>query len=201
MTFLRPILIACAITIGGLCAAGAPTTKPSEASSSRPSSQQQKQRQRWENAILFYGDEATGEWSLRIRDKDIDAQHEFRLRELWNYDSKADRWIKLTSDPARATIVPPDQRPASASPDEILVVLPIEREQVGLYYARWRVDEIDGATFCRLGPGLRQRSPLEKQKPPPDKIYVVVPLDLKHAEPRFIPDPRIACEAEKQHGE
>src|SRR5689334_18462434 len=41
-----------------------------------------KARAYWENVVMFYGDEETGEWSLRIRDKDVHNRAWFEFLEL-----------------------------------------------------------------------------------------------------------------------
>lgn len=172
--------------------------RPGRPAASQPAGTSSPERLKWESRIIFYGDEGTGEWSLRIRDKDVDGQRQFRLKELWQYDRDARRWVRLGTTVVTSTIVPADRRrrdPQNADDDtQILVTLPIDREQVGLYYARWMVDDVLGSTFCRIGPGLEKNSPLARQSPPEGKIYAVVPIDVKRAEAAFILDPRIQCE-------
>ncbi|HSU65311.1 MAG TPA: hypothetical protein VLJ39_00440 [Tepidisphaeraceae bacterium] len=168
---------------------------------SQPTSEAAQERAKWEARIVFFGDEATGEWSLRIRDPDVDTQRQFKLSELWQYDREAKRWVRQGTTVIRATMVTADhKRRDPQNPDDDtqqLAVLPIDRDQVGLYYAKWSVDDVKGSTFCRIGPGLDKKSPLMRQKPPEGKIFVALPIDLKHAEAAFVPDPRIECEFDK----
>jgi hypothetical protein len=154
------------------------------------------ERKKWESRILFFGDESSGEWSLRIRDQDVDQVHQFRMPELWTYERQTKRWTMLGTTPYKTTMVLPDQKPDAqkGEPNQILIVLPIEQDQVGLYYAKWAVDEVKGSTFFRIGPGLDKKSDRLKEKPPSGKIAAIIPLDLKHAEAAMITDPRVACE-------
>jgi len=163
----------------------------------REKSEADRQREYWENAILVFGDEDNGRWQLRVHDKSVKAQAQFKYLELWQYDRKTKQWVKADDNAVAYTMVPPGQKAKDADPDQILIELPIEPGFVGLYYAKWRVNEVHGGTFFRLGPGLREHSPMEKQRPPVGRIYAAVPLDEKTAEPAFVPDPRVACEADK----
>ena len=166
--------------------AAAPTSQPVD-----------PERQRWENSILFYGDESTGEWSLRIRDKDVDQQRNFTLSEIWTFDWPSKKWVKMGTTPISTTMVTAAQRPADKQEeDQILVDLPIEQGQMGLFYAKWKVDTVRGSTFFRVGPGLEDKSKMPKKQPPEGKIVAVVPIDIHHAVAAYIPDPRVVCELE-----
>jgi hypothetical protein len=174
--------------------------RPARQPTTRPLTESQIERQKWESRIIFFGDEGTGEWSLRVRDQDVDGQKQFTLREVWTYDTSEKRWVKMGTTQIHATMVPANQKirdPNNLEPEDnqILAMLPIEKDQYGLFYAKWSVDGVKGSTYMQVGPGLRDRNiPIMHQKPPEGKILAIVPFDLKHSEAMFIPDPRKACE-------
>jgi len=103
---------------------------------------------------------------------------------------------------ASATMVtaakkPKDPQDPNADPVQILAELPIDKDRMGLFYARWAVDDVRGSTYFRIGPGLREKdNPILHEIPPEGKILAIVPIDISHAEAAIIPDPRVACEAE-----
>jgi len=55
------------------------------------------------------------------------------------------------------------------------------------------MDDVDGATFFRLGPAPADRS-AANSKPQPGQMRANVPVDKTHSVTEFIPDPRVACE-------
>jgi hypothetical protein len=178
--------------------------RPTKPPASQPASQTSLERAKWENRILFMGDEATQEWSLGVPWKDVDEQRQFRLNELWTYDRGLKRWVKMGTTVVRATMLPPAQKkvnpqnPDDDDPNQTLVFLPIDKDQMGLFYAKWSVDGVKGSTYFRIGPGLREKTdPILHQKPPEGKIIAIVPIDINHAIAAFIPDPRLECELEK----
>jgi hypothetical protein len=183
-------------------AAGA--DQPAKRPTSQPASETEAARARWENRILFIGDESSNEWSLGVPWKEVDTQRQFRLNELWTYDRDAKRWMKMGTTVLRATMLtsaqkkPNPQNPDDDDPNQKLVDLPIDKDQMGLFYARWSVDGVKGSTYFRIGPGLREKTdPILHQKPPDGKIIAIVPIDISHAVAAFIPDPRLECELEK----
>ena len=168
--------------------AAGPASQPSDAA---------KARQKWEAAVLVFGDETTGEWSLRVRDKDVDGPHQFHFKDLWTYERAKKQWVKCASKPSDAVMAPPAQKKGDDEPDQVLVDLPIDPEKVGLFYARWRVDDVDGATFFRLGPGPADRS-AAGEKAQPGQMRAAVPVDKAHSVTELIPDPRVVCEREEK---
>jgi hypothetical protein len=184
------LVIACVVAIQSQIAnAAEPTSKPSD---------NPEERAKWSSRILFWGDEISGEWSLRIRDQDVDARHQFRLRQLWMYDREAKRWVRLGTTMLSSWMVPAKQKKQDPdNPDtdaaQTLAVLPIGKDQVGVYYAKWMVDDVHGTTFCRIGPGLKNKADYAHKPPPEGKVWVALPIDRNHAEPAYIPDPAIAC--------
>lgn len=185
---MRPVLfVGVIISIFASAApAQGPTSRPAETA---------RARQRWERAVIVFGDESTGQWSLRIRDKDVDVPRQFHFKELWTYDRKTKKWVKVASKPSDSVMAPPgpQKKDDDSEPDQVLVDLPIDPDTVGLFYARWRVDQIDGATFFRLGPVAASGS-APQGKRPAGSMQASVPVDKTHSEADFIPDPRIACE-------
>lgn len=162
-----------------------------------PTRQAAAERLKWERKIVFYGEEDTGEWSLRVPDRDATEAAVVRYTELWKYDVAAKKWVKIDdgADPAR--IVPAARKPADGPPDtQVIARLPIKHDTIGLYYAKWRLnDTIDGATFCRLGPGLVEKPTTnpadERPKAPAGMMWTAVPVDDKRAELQLVPDPRL----------
>jgi hypothetical protein len=169
---------------------------------SQPDHTASPQRQLWEARIILYGDESTNEWSLRVRDQDVDKDHQFRLSELWTYDRGKKRWIPIHGRPISATMMPAkehkDSPDSTGEPDQVLAELPIEKDAMGLFYAKWAVDDVRGSTYFRIGPGLREKDdPILHQTPPEGSIIAVIPIDITHAEAAIIPDPRVVCEIEQ----
>jgi hypothetical protein len=155
---------------------------------------EQKERYRWEQLIEFFGDEATNRWSLRIRDANAKEHATFRYVELWKYDLNEKKWVKVDDSIQEAKIVLPNEKPNdSPYPDtQFLADLPIAGDDMGLFYAKWRVNgKTDGATFTRLGPSTvtKQVTTLPSSVPP-GMMLTVVPLDKNRAERQLIPDPK-----------
>lgn len=193
ITFFAVLILGLVAAVGlHSLAAGGPTSKPSKADA---------ERAKWEQKIEFYGDESTGEWSLRIRDADVDTKRLFRLRELWTYNRDSKRWERMTTDPFSSWMLPAAQKKAEpgeeADPDptQTLADLPIDKGQVGLFYAKWSVDDVRGATFCRIGTGLDKKSDYVHKPAPEGQIWVVLPIDINHSVPASIPLPEIACKS------
>lgn len=197
---MRRLIVFFTLMIGLLLATGAaslragPTSKPSSADT---------ERLKWMSRIIFFGDEATGEWSLRIHDRDVDAQRQFKLRELWTYNRDSKHWERTGTTVLSAWMLPPGKKKQDPTddpdpdPTQILAELPIDKDQVGLFYAKWTVDDIPGATFCRIGTGLQNKADYVHKAPPEGKIWVVLPIDLNHSIPAFVPNPEIACKSGK----
>jgi hypothetical protein len=189
-TLITASLLAC----GTASLKAGPTSKPASADA---------ERLKWMNRVIFFGDEATGEWSLRIHNRDVDTQRQFKLRELWTYNRDSKHWERMGTTVLSAWMLPPGkvkQDPADdpdPDPTEILAELPIEKDEVGLFYAKWTVDDVEGATFCRVGTGLGKKSDYVHKAPPEGKIWVVLPIDQNHSVPDFVPNPQIACKTGK----
>ena len=155
---------------------------------------EQKEQYRWEQLIEFFGDEATGSWSLRIRDANASERAAFKYLELWKYDPKEKKWVKIDDEAREAAIVPAAEKAAdSIYPDtQMLADLPVKVDELGLYFAKWRVNnKTDGATFTRLGPPtVTKQVTTLPSKLPVGMMITVVPLDANNAERQLIPDPR-----------
>lgn len=156
-----------------------------------------RERLKWMSRIVFFGEEDTGRWSLRIQDRDATERATIRYSELWKYDPGTKKWVKVDDRAATAEVVPAAEKPANApTGSQVIASLPIKEGEVGLFYAKWRVnDGIDGATFCQLGPGLSPEAAKRARKPlkvPPGMIMAVVPLSTNKAEFQVIPDPRVS---------
>ena len=170
-----------------------PTTRPGAAVGANWT-EEQKERFRWEQLIEFFGDGNLGTWSLRIRDANAKERATFRYLGLWKYDLAARKWVKVDDGPADSPIVPPNEKGGNAPyPDtQLLVELPLKVDDLGLYYAKWRVNKTEGGTFTRLGPSAvtRQVTPLPTRVPD-GMIVTIVPLDKNNAERQLIPNPRL----------
>jgi hypothetical protein len=192
------VLAAIVLTGSPLRGADAPAKADGPARADAPPkpqvSAEQKAREHWESVVLFYGEEDTGEWSLRIDDKNVRDRGWFELMELWRYNREKKVWEKLPTEKIQTAIVMPKDKPSDAPEGtEILVELKqIRPGRAGIWYAKWRVDGIEGATLMRVG---STTTPPPKGKPPKGTIPITVPITLEKAEPAFIPDPRINCVA------
>lgn len=167
---------------------------PASAKPAAPSARE-KARQRWENVVLFYGDEETGDWSLRIRDKDVHDKGWFEFIELWQFDRKDQHWHIVPTEKVSTAVVLPKNKPSDAPPDtQVLYPLKeIPEQTAGLWYAKWRMDGIEGGTLMRIGTARTARNFAPKGNPPAGWIKIAVPIDLEKSEAMVIPDPRVAC--------
>lgn len=198
---MRPVLVVAVLIAGSMLALPIlPVLADGKPKQGNSDSEQLK----WENRIVFFGDEATGEWSLRIHDGDVDTKRQFKLYELWTYNRESKHWERTGTEVISAWMLPPGKKKqdTDAEPDpdqtQILAELPINKDQVGLFYAKWKVDDIQGATFCRIGTGLENKSDYVHKPPPEGQIWVVLPIDNNHSVPAFIPNPEIACRSGSQ---
>ena len=64
------------------------------------------------------------------------------------------------------------------------------QETLGLYFAKWQVNGIDGATLTRIGPGPVGKPPALGPTPA-GMIVADVPLDKTHGARMFVPDPSV----------
>jgi hypothetical protein len=147
------------------------------------------EREKWENAIVFFGEEDTGNYSIRILDKSVTEAASFKYIELWIYELSEKRWIKVDDRVQEARIVLPKDKPPDAPDNQLLADIPVTREKIGLYYCKWQVNGIDGATLTRIGPGPVGKKP-DTGKVPVGMIVEDVPIDKNHGETMVIPDPR-----------
>jgi hypothetical protein len=158
--------------------------------------EKEAERTKWENKIVFFGEEDTGLWSLRIQDKANPERARVKYTELWKYDPDGKRWVKVDDGAPAVQIVPVKEKPDNAPPDSQNVAdLPIKQGEVGIYWAKWRVnDAVEGATYCRIGPALvgraREEAMKKAPKPPEGYLLVEVPLNINKAELQAVPDPR-----------
>lgn len=152
------------------------------------------ERDHWESVILFYGDEETGEWSLRIDDKDVKQRAWFEYIGLWQFDIKEEAWQEVKSAKFQKPIVLPKQK-GTDQPENNQVLVNLEEIPVhtaGLWYARWKVDNVEGGTLMRVGTN-RASNKVQEAPPPPGMMKVAVPVSLEKAVGMIIPDPRIYC--------
>lgn len=180
----------CALAVCPPALADPPVTKPS-------TTRAEQARDYWQNAVVFFGDEEGGQWSLRLFDRDYRENAAFELLELWKYERKDNRWVKLDEPRSVKEIIHPSKKGALAPPESQVLVwfkqIPFGYTS-GLWYAKWRVEDIDGSTYIRIGnPKPDKKIPPDRPPAPAGMIYAVVPLDPEHSQYMLIPDPRTAC--------
>lgn len=155
----------------------------------------ERARQKWESVILFFGDEETGEWSLRLRDQDVHERGWFEFLELWQLDPKTRQWHHLPTEKIAKAVVKPKEK-GTDEPDASQTLIEfkdIPPRTAGLWYAKWRMDGIDGATLMRVGTASVAKGIPPLGDPPEGMIKMAVPIDLNKSEAMLIPDPRLAC--------
>ena len=139
------------------------------AATTRPTGPSAKRRaDHWENVVLWFGDEETGEWSLRIRDTDVHDRGWFEFLELWQFDRKEQRWVQLKSEKiAKAIVMPKDKTSDQPEKEQTLYELKeIEPKTAGLWYAKWKIDDIECATGpMRVGTGRTYRTRWKNKTP------------------------------------
>ena len=141
------------------------------------SSKDYAERQKWENRIVFYGDEATGAFSIRILDRFATEPANFKYLELWKYDLDSKKWIKVDDRVQTAHIVLPQDKPANSPEDsQLLAEIPVTLEKIGLYYCKWQINDIDGGNMERIGPGHVGKVP-DLGKIPDGMIAADVPVE------------------------
>jgi len=155
----------------------------------------QKARAHWERVVLFYGEEETGEWSLRIRDRDVHDKGWFEFLELWKFNIKDHKWHSIPVEKVSTAVVLPKNKPSDAPPDtQMLMPLnDVPPQTAGLWYAKWRMDGIEGGTMMRVGTSHAKISSAPDGDPPPGMLKMAVPIDLNKSETMLVPDPRAAC--------
>jgi hypothetical protein len=161
---------------------------------SRERTPKEIERDRWENLVLFYGDEDTGEWSLRIDDKSVSQRAWFEWLELWQFDPNDGAWHNVKTDKFAKPIVLPKQK-GTDQPEGNQVLVKLEEippQTAGLWYAKWRVDGTNCGTVMRIGTN-RTKNHVQIEAPPPGMIKMAVPITLEKAVGMIIPDPRVYC--------
>lgn len=179
---MNPRLFARTALTLGLLLSAAPAAAQSEL---------EQEKLKWMNLITFFGEEETGDFSLRVFDKDVKERADFRFQELWKYDLDSKRWIKIDDKPQTARVVMPNEKGPNSPPDtQLLASLPVSIKTPGVFYAKWRINRnVEGATFTRIGPNVLGRDP--PAGPRPEKHIVMdVPIDQNKAVRMWIPDPR-----------
>jgi len=153
-----------------------------------------KERRHWEDVVLFYGDEESGEWSLRIKDQSVTDRAWFEFRELWQFIPKDMCWKQVQTEKFQRPIVLSKQK-GSDEPQDSQMLYKFEEIPVhtpGLWYAKWRVDEVDCGTLMRIGTPRSKTRPMD-QAPPEGFIKMTVPITLESSEWMILPDPRVYC--------
>src|SRR3954468_23927857 len=79
--------------------------------------EKEQERTKWENKIVFFGEEDTGLWSLRVPDKLNPERAKIKYTEMWKYDPDGKKWVKVDDGAPAAQIVPANEKPSTAPPD------------------------------------------------------------------------------------
>src|SRR6476646_2734646 len=96
----------------------APATRAADAAPpAKGASDAHQQMLKWFAKITFFGEEETGNWSLRIYDKDATERATIKYVELWKYDVDGKKWVKVDEGAPAARIVLPNEKPANSPPD------------------------------------------------------------------------------------
>jgi hypothetical protein len=157
-------------------------------STSADAKQDQEKRRNWEAIVDFYGTEDSNRFSLAIHDRNAKEEGQFHFKEIWKYDHQAKKWVKMDVAAKIVKAVPASEKPKDSPNDaQILVELPIQIQDIGLYYAKWEIDGIPCATFTPVGPRARDRT--VPGKPGPGERIMDVPITIDKAELQIIPSP------------
>jgi hypothetical protein len=151
----------------------------------------QATRRKWESIVVFYGQEDTNRFSLAIQDANAKEEGEFHFKEVWKYDRQKKEWVKMNAAAKATKALPANKRPRGADGPvdaQILVDLPIQIQDVGLYYAKWTLNEIPCTTYMFLGTRARDRT-IPGKAPPGHKVEDV-PVSVDKSELQIIPDPQ-----------
>ena len=188
--FAAPVALAALVLPLGFSAG--PAAHPAHAApASRPADPNKAEREKWEAVVTFFGEEDTGNYSLRILDRFVTEPATFRYLELWKYDLKEKTWLKIDNRQQTTKIVMPKDKPSDAPEgNQLLADIPVTQETLGLYYAKWQVNGVDGTTLTRIGPGPVGK-PVTLGPTPAGMIVAEVPLDKSHGARMFVPDPSI----------
>src|SRR6185437_6495005 len=177
------------IVAGGITALAMGLLPINMACGAEPQAKSAKQlaREHWENVVLFFGDEETGEWSIRIRDQDVHNRGRFEYLELWQFERASNRWVQIKTEKfAKAIVLPSQKRADDPVGNQSLVELKeIEPRTAGIGYAKWKIDDVEGGTLMRVGTA-KTSNHIDSQ-PPSGMIKMVVPIDLNKSETMIIP--------------
>lgn len=188
--FIRRLIAAVAL-LGALSIAS-PRARADDAADS--DAQVNAKRKHWESVVYGYIDKDTGGWSLRIDDANVTERSKFEWREIWQFNPKDKAWHSIyTPKFTKSIALPKDKSDDEPQTSQVLVnVEEIPAATPGLWYAKWRIDDIPGGTMLRVGPKQLAK---EGVQPPsaPGVISVSVPTSMDKSEAMIVPDPRIYC--------
>ena len=174
--------------LAALPAGAAPASRPARAAAADANA---AERAKWESVVTFFGEEDTGNYSIRILDRSVTETANFKYLELWMYDVAEKKWLKVDDRIQTTRIVLPKDKPQdSPEGNQLLAEIPVNQEKIGLYYCKWQVNGVDGATLTRVGPG-HVGKPVNMGKIPDGMIVADVPVDKNHGSRMLVPDPRI----------
>src|SRR3954466_937593 len=90
-------------------------SKPTTARADDARARQQEQL-KWEQKLVFYGEEDSGEWTLRIYDKTVTERAKVKYTELWKYDVESKKWLKVDDSVQIGNVVMAADKPNNAPP-------------------------------------------------------------------------------------
>src|SRR3954452_13084403 len=115
-----PTAVASRTLVGGsliaallLATARAPRTTvraadaPASARAAKEKAARDREREAWEARIIFYGEEDTGAWSLRVQDQAVRERAILRYTALWKFDPESKKWVKVDDGADAVRILPP----------------------------------------------------------------------------------------------
>src|SRR5881628_1314543 len=73
-------------------------------------SDKDQERLKWEARIVFFGEEDTGTWSLRVQDGTVRERNVLQYTELWKFDVAAKKWVKVDDGAEAVRILPPAEK-------------------------------------------------------------------------------------------
>src|SRR4051812_29738079 len=65
-----------------------------------------RERETWEARLIFYGEEDTGAWSLRVQDRAVRERSILRYTDLWKFDPESKKWVKVDDGAEAVRILP-----------------------------------------------------------------------------------------------
>ena len=138
----------------------------------------------------FYFDEKQGNVLFRVRSKQLQKPSTFTVSELWNYSSKKKKWLFESSHTFIKKIIPSAIPLQEISLKENDPIVQDFKNLIGLYWVKWRENEIEYNGFISAGMKCQDVMifPLETE----DQIAMCVPY-RNSASVMYVPKPEKYC--------